>query len=53
MADRKTDLERIRGKNEPLLKEGYENLKKFESQKQKEIENGEELQRDLMDFLNE
>ena len=41
MGDRKLDLERIRGKNEPLLKEGYENLKKFESQKQKEIENGE------------
>jgi len=41
MGDRKTDLVSMRAKNEPLLKEGYENLKKFEAQKQKEIENGE------------
>ena len=41
MGDRKADLVSIRGKNEPLIKEGYENLKKFEGQKQKEIENGE------------
>ena len=41
MSDRKADLLRIREKNEPLINEGYENLKKFETQKQKEIENGE------------
>lgn len=41
MSDRKLDLERVRLKNEPLLKEGYENLKGFENDKQKEIANSE------------
>jgi hypothetical protein len=41
MAERKTDVINMRQKNEPLIKVGYENLKKFEGQKQKEIENGE------------
>ena len=35
------EIQLLKQKNEPLIKEGYENLKKYEGQKQKEIENGE------------
>jgi len=51
MGDRKADLERSRAKNEPLLKEGYENLKKFEAQKQKDTESGEVISAGLDGLL--
>lgn len=51
MGDRKADLVSMRNKNEPLIKEGYENLKKFEGQKQKEIENGEVISAGLDGLL--
>jgi len=35
------EIKLLKQKNEPLIKETYENIKKFETQKQKDIENGE------------
>ncbi len=35
------EIKLTKNKNAPFIKEGYENLKKFETQKQKDIENGE------------
>lgn len=41
-ADRaENEVNLIKSKNEPLIKAGYENLKKFETSKQKDIESGE------------
>ncbi|MDP3930671.1 MAG: DUF4407 domain-containing protein [Bacteroidota bacterium] len=41
-ADRaENEVNLIKSKNEPLIKAGYENLEKFETSKQKDIENGE------------
>ncbi len=37
----KAEEEQLKSKYDPFIKEGYENLKKFESQKQKDIESGE------------
>ncbi|MBK7888513.1 MAG: DUF4407 domain-containing protein [Bacteroidetes bacterium] len=35
------EISLVKQNNEPLIREGYENLRKFESKKQREIENGE------------
>lgn len=37
----KLEEQQLKTKYEPFIKEGYENLKKFETQKQKDIESGE------------
>jgi hypothetical protein len=37
----KAEEQQLKTKYDPFIKEGYENLKKFETQKQKDIENGE------------
>ncbi|MFN8142793.1 MAG: DUF4407 domain-containing protein [Bacteroidia bacterium] len=47
----KAEEKEIKDKNGPLIKESYENLKKFETQKQKEIENGEVVSNGLDGLL--
>ena len=38
-----SEINTLKARNEPLIKESYQNLKKFEAEKQKEIENGEKV----------
>ncbi len=47
----KAEEGQLKSKYEPFIKEGYENLKKFESQKQKDIVNGEKVSAGLDGLL--
>lgn len=47
----KAEEKEIKDKNGPLIKESYENLKNFETQKQKEIENSEVVSNGLDGLL--